>query len=231
MVALNLSTPIAGKLSLHHLQAWLWLFVLSKWFPTICDAFCFTVWILSLKGVLLLALRSVEWLSKARAEVDARGLVFPLFSIWRMSTKLTEKLCVASLKCSLLGWPIFCPIRLPRTGCCLTGVQNLAQALLCSGSFQHRTVTWVYWPTVASSWDSLGLTVFILLLFGGVLYWRFDPVLSKPQSSCGVCTSSFCSGLERRAIHCIPCAHKSSARICIPCTHKSSARITLRQML
>lgn len=25
--------------------------------------------------------------------------------------------------------------------CCLTGVQDLAQALLCSGSFQHRNVT------------------------------------------------------------------------------------------
>lgn len=61
-----------------------------------------TVWILSLKGVLLLALRSVKWLSKARAEVDARGLVFPLFRIWKMSMKLAAKLCVASLKCSLL---------------------------------------------------------------------------------------------------------------------------------
>lgn len=32
-------------------------------------------------------------------------------------------------------------------------------------------------------------------------FFTEDSVLSKPQSSCGVCASLFCSGLERRAIH------------------------------
>ena len=125
MVALNLSIPIAGKLSLKHLRAWLSLLVLlpscshfQVWLPTICDALLHS---LDPKSERCSApgLRSVKWLSKARAEVDARGLVFPLFGIWKTSMKLAAKLCVASLKCSLLWWQ----------ACCLAGVQNLAQAL------------------------------------------------------------------------------------------------------